>query len=231
MPPISHVLLIDADPGVLAALCETVNMQLGHFTLEICHSGAEALESIHSTPYDTIISEAVLPDLHGLDLLRLVQQTRHDAPVILISGHADRVSMAHALAAGASDFLAKPFERPVFMETIRGTLHVSRLRQLLACHESALTRGQDRYLQSIERVSERTERRRLDVTLCEDSVLQQQADQRFKDFTHTETRHVARLAEFLFRTTEAHRQTSAQLKMVQDTVRRRAWRRVGTMSP
>ena len=54
---LSHVLLVDDDPALLVALSTTLEMHLGHFTLETCQTGARALQCISVMPYDLILTD------------------------------------------------------------------------------------------------------------------------------------------------------------------------------
>lgn len=79
-------------------------------------NGVEALEAINSAPnlVDLVVSDIRMPMMDGLELTRRIKQTKPETPVILCSGLAD----ANWKAAGADDFVAKPYSVSDLLEKI-----------------------------------------------------------------------------------------------------------------
>lgn len=102
------VALIDDDSAVLHSmrlLIESRELPVA------CYESAEAfLEDISDTKPSCVVADVRMPGMSGLELQRVLKQRNHEAPLILISGHAD-VSMAvEALKEGAFDFFEKPYD-------------------------------------------------------------------------------------------------------------------------
>lgn len=127
---LAHLLLVDDDPALLDALSGTLRSRLRHITLDTCDSGTKALDLVRGSGYDTIIVDFNMPNMNGLQLLTAVKELRPETPVLMISAHADHGMMAKALAAGATDFIAKPFDRDEFVRAVRHGLGLSRLQSL-----------------------------------------------------------------------------------------------------
>jgi DNA-binding NtrC family response regulator len=72
------------------------------------------------------LSDTIMPNMNGLEFLTAVKRLQPDTPVLLISAHADDALMARAFEAGASDFIAKPFDRDKFVSAVRYSLELSR---------------------------------------------------------------------------------------------------------
>jgi two-component system, sensor histidine kinase and response regulator len=138
----SHLLLVDDDPALLDALSGTLEARFGHFTLDTCESGAQALELAKQRPYDTIIVDVNMPHMNGLELLAEVKQLQPQTPVLMITAHANGTLMARAFDGGAADFIPKPFDREDLVQAVRRGLHLSRLQsvasKLEARHQSTL---------------------------------------------------------------------------------------------
>jgi len=85
-------------------------IQVGCKTLEV-RSGQEALETLLQKPVDLVLVDETLPDISGLDVLRLVksQPTYAALPVILAISDRDRTEIALGIESGAADVLHKPF--------------------------------------------------------------------------------------------------------------------------
>jgi DNA-binding NtrC family response regulator len=71
--------------------------------------GREALTRIETEAFDVIVTDVVMPDVSGLDLLEHSRRLSPGAAVILISGHATVEAAIQALRKGAGDYLQKPF--------------------------------------------------------------------------------------------------------------------------
>jgi DNA-binding NtrC family response regulator len=71
--------------------------------------GREALTRLEAETFDVIVTDVVMPDVSGLDLLEHSRRLSPGAAVILISGHATVDAAIQALRKGACDYLQKPF--------------------------------------------------------------------------------------------------------------------------
>ena len=71
--------------------------------------GREALTRIEAETFDVIVTDVVMPDVSGLDLLEHSRRLSPGIGVILISGHATVDAAIQALRKGACDYLQKPF--------------------------------------------------------------------------------------------------------------------------
>lgn len=66
-----------------------------------------------------ILCDLMLPDQSGIEVLRIIRSRRPRLPVVMISGYATTENAIRAQEAGASDFLAKPFEEDELLEMVR----------------------------------------------------------------------------------------------------------------
>ena len=122
-PP--HALLVEDEPAELEALARIVGAQ--GFTVATAGTLQEARRLLKAQPPGLILSDLVLPDGSGLDLLDEVRATG-PAEFILITGHASVETAIQALRRGATDYVVKPID-PVHLERIlAGSLRALRLR-------------------------------------------------------------------------------------------------------
>lgn len=106
--PGGRVLLIEDRPE-LAALYETELRAAGH-TVQSHASARPALAALRGAraDFDCMVTDYMLPDLNGLEILRIVQQERPDFPIVFITGHGDMQTTIEAMKHGAFDYLEKP---------------------------------------------------------------------------------------------------------------------------
>lgn len=100
------ILIVDDDPTFCLMLERVLNSE-GALT-ETAHSGNQALEMILRGSYDVVISDVLMPDGSGIDLLLALQSVTSPPPVILVSGYS-AVNLQKAKQLGAIALLSKPF--------------------------------------------------------------------------------------------------------------------------
>ncbi|SKA31243.1 PAS domain S-box-containing protein [Chitinophaga eiseniae] len=122
-----YVLLADDN----ADMREYIRKLLGeHFEVMTVRDGAAALEAIARRPPDLVISDVMMPLVDGFALVKLLKQnpvTMH-LPVLLLSARAGEEATVEGLAAGADDYLAKPFSSRELMSRVDANINTARAR-------------------------------------------------------------------------------------------------------
>ncbi|RPJ85406.1 MAG: sigma-54-dependent Fis family transcriptional regulator [Acidobacteria bacterium] len=103
-----RVLVIDDEP----AMTEWLKILLEHAGYEVRAAliGARGEEIFRSWRPDAVVTDMVLPDVDGIELMHRFKEAQPDADVIVISGHGTISKAVGAIKAGASYFLEKPIE-------------------------------------------------------------------------------------------------------------------------
>jgi DNA-binding response OmpR family regulator len=102
-----RVLIIDNDHD-LADLAKAVLSAEG-FAVDVFNTLEDGRLAIETTDYDTVILDLTLPDGSGLSLLEEQRKRGFDAPVLMLSAHANVEDRIKGLDSGCDDYLAKPF--------------------------------------------------------------------------------------------------------------------------
>jgi CheY-like chemotaxis protein len=104
------------------------------YIVHLAEGGAEALDYMADNPVDLVLLDLMMPDIDGLETLRRLKKDpilKH-VPVLMLSAVDDVDRMAQCVAAGAEDYIGKPFN-PVLLRTRIGTvLEKYRLRRQFA---------------------------------------------------------------------------------------------------
>lgn len=108
-PAGSTALAIDADTSVLC-LVQAVLDSCGVHTA-VAQGAEEALDRLRHEHFDLIVIEPALDGMSGLELCRRVRSDAQlvQTPLLVVSAHASACDIREALAAGADDFVSKPF--------------------------------------------------------------------------------------------------------------------------
>ncbi len=104
-----RILLVDDEPEVREMACSALEMR--GYIVTLCSNGQEALDHYraNSESIDLVVSDVVMPEMNGRELLENLQQVDPDVKVILMSGYCTETTASTLLDEGASAFLSKPF--------------------------------------------------------------------------------------------------------------------------
>ena len=108
-----RVLIVDDEEMVRNLVCSLLS-KYGH-TCEVVKGGLEALEKIKNDSFDAVVIDIVMPDIDGITLTREFVNLYRSFPVMIMTGHADEHSAGSAIAAGAREFIKKPFSIDEFI--------------------------------------------------------------------------------------------------------------------
>jgi diguanylate cyclase (GGDEF)-like protein len=103
-----RILLVDDEKNVR----EVISQILGEQGYEVRESasGSEALELFKTAPFPLVISDLVLDDMSGLDLLPKIKKIRPETEVILLTAYASIETATAALRHGAFDYIIKNYD-------------------------------------------------------------------------------------------------------------------------
>lgn len=113
------VLVIDDEPPIRKLLRMGLSKQ-GYQILE-APNGKTALDLLAKKP-DLVILDLGLPDIQGLDLLRMIRTRMENVPVVVLSSRDDEAGKVAALDLGADDYVTKPFGMDELLARIRAAL-------------------------------------------------------------------------------------------------------------
>jgi diguanylate cyclase (GGDEF)-like protein len=110
------------------------------YEVSLAHEGREAIRRVRSDPPDLVLLDMILPDMDGLEVLRILKarSDEHFVPVILLSVKADLDSRVAGLRIGADDFLAKPFADAEIQARAAAMLRIKSLQDQLRAAKAQL---------------------------------------------------------------------------------------------
>lgn len=115
-----RVYVVDDDPGMLDStvwLLESVGIRALPFT-----SGQAFLDACSPSPNACVLLDVRMPGMGGLHVQEAMRQRGIDLPVIFVSGHADVPIVVRAFRAGAVDFIEKPYNEQLLLDSVQQAL-------------------------------------------------------------------------------------------------------------
>lgn len=79
------------------------------FTVDLVHTGEEALKLAMERQYVALVLDIVMPGRDGLSILRLLREKRDGVPILIVSERKELSERVEGLMLGADDYLTKPF--------------------------------------------------------------------------------------------------------------------------
>ena len=113
------VLVVDDEPPIRKLLRMGLSTQ-GYDILE-APNGKASLELLAQNP-DLVILDLGLPDMQGLELLRMMRARNEAVPIVVLSSRGDEVGKVQALDLGADDYITKPFGMDELLARMRAAL-------------------------------------------------------------------------------------------------------------
>lgn len=120
------VLIADDDRGIRIVLTQALTR--AGCRVHATGSLAQLMRWIEEGAGDLVITDVMMPDGNGLDLIPAIARARPDLPVIVISAQNSIVTAIRATEAAVFDYLPKPFDLPELMARVRAGLERRRQR-------------------------------------------------------------------------------------------------------
>ncbi len=122
MPVVTTVLVVEDDPVILQLL--EVNFEIEGYEVVTAKDGSYGFEQAVLCRPDVIVTDIMMPNRSGLELLDDLKADPATAsiPVVLLSAKAQAADVRYGLAAGAADYVTKPFEPLDLLERVQKLL-------------------------------------------------------------------------------------------------------------
>jgi HD-like signal output (HDOD) protein len=131
-----QVLFVDDDPSVLESLRDALRPWRGDWCARFACGGDSALEALHRTAFDVVVSDMRMPGIDGATLLRRVHELQPHAVRIMLSGSAETDVLERA-AAVAHRFLAKPCDIDELGRVVTHAAALGQVSQAQALHRAS----------------------------------------------------------------------------------------------
>ena len=105
----ARILAVDDEVNIVRLI--KVNLERHGFTVETANNGLEALNKIKESRPDMLVSDVMMPEMDGFELLSSIRRDPllMDLPVIMLTAKAQDANVMEGYTRGADMYLTKPF--------------------------------------------------------------------------------------------------------------------------
>jgi DNA-binding NtrC family response regulator len=123
---IMKILVVDDEAPIREMLKKGLS-QMGGFSIEEAQNGLEAIEKIEKDVFDLVLTDLKMPEMNGMELLKVIKGTRPEMLVIMMTAYGSIDTAVEAMRIGADDYITKPIDLNELL------IHISKVQK-----ESAL---------------------------------------------------------------------------------------------
>lgn len=123
-PKRPRILIMEDEPSLAEGLKMVLSEQ--GYRVSVADTGIRALGSLAGKDYDLMVADLRLPDMDGMEVLRLIRETKPETEVIVMTGYASVVSAVESMKLGALDYLPKPFTEDEFKAVVEKAFEVKK---------------------------------------------------------------------------------------------------------
>jgi DNA-binding response OmpR family regulator len=170
----SRILIVEDERHLADGLC--FNLEAEQHDVDVVENGEDALQRLTAEParYDLVILDVMLPAMDGFHVAAELRKARRFVPVLMLTARGRSEDVLRGFAAGADDYLPKPFELPILLSRVRGLLRRHEWFRQEALAQSPQVPSQfsfrDRSI-DFERLEVRVGDKRMPLTLMEAALL------------------------------------------------------------
>lgn len=104
----TNVLIVDDEERFVSATAKFLAMH--GFAVDTAGNGAQALAKCARGGFDSVVLDIKMPEVNGLDVLRVLRRDHPEIRVLVLSGDADRETIYECMSLGAAEFISKPID-------------------------------------------------------------------------------------------------------------------------
>ena len=123
-PRPARLLLVEDEAHLATGI--RFNLEAEGYEVEVVGDGSAALDQLTDAakpePYDLVILDVMLPGIDGFEVADRMRQAGNYVPILMLTAKSLPEDVVHGLEVGADDYLAKPFDLPIFLARVKGLL-------------------------------------------------------------------------------------------------------------
>jgi DNA-binding response OmpR family regulator len=121
----SHLLVVEDEAHLAQGL--RFNLEAEGHSVDVVGDGESAIERLLKSgeKFDAVVLDVMLPGADGFEVASELRKAKNYVPVLMLTARGRPEDVLQGFAAGADDYLPKPFELPIFLARLQGLLRRS----------------------------------------------------------------------------------------------------------
>jgi PAS domain S-box-containing protein len=119
------ILVVDDEPAILGLVKDI--LRPAGYLVNTAANGKEAMTALQAHPYDLVITDMIMPQMGGMELVQYLRLNHPETLVIVFTGFASYQDAVDAVKLGAFDYLPKPLQPVILRHAIERALEYQRL--------------------------------------------------------------------------------------------------------
>jgi len=165
-----HILLIEDESRLRHNL--QLLLQSEGYQITTASHGAEAIQKVAETPYDLVITDIMMPEMDGFQVMEYLKAHMPETVVVAITGYVSTESAVEALRRGAYDYLSKPFDFDMLKITIERALEKGRLQKTLRHYMNDLEQKVEERTHKLIEANQKLEKSLVDLQAAQEHLIQ-----------------------------------------------------------
>jgi two-component system, OmpR family, alkaline phosphatase synthesis response regulator PhoP len=122
---LSRILIVEDEAHLAEGL--RFNLEAEGHSVQVVEDGETAIERLltKGEKFDAVVLDVMLPGMDGFAVVSALRKARNYVPVLILTARGRPEDVLEGFAAGTDDYLAKPFELPIFLARLQGLLRRS----------------------------------------------------------------------------------------------------------
>ena len=142
----SQVLIVDDEISIRTSL--GIFLKKDGYQVDLACDAVQASAMIDEKEYDVILTDVIMPKMTGIELLNKVRQQSSTIQVIIMTGEPTLETAVHAVQLGANNYLSKPIDKSMLLNTVRQALQIKQLSD----QKKLMEIQQANYLRDLEKM-------------------------------------------------------------------------------
>jgi len=126
-PPKEKLLIIDDEPKLLQSL--KIVFEEEGYNVSLADCGAEGERVFRSDVFDLVLTDMMMPDISGLEVLKNFAQIDAEVPIIMMTAYGTVETAVESMKLGATDYLLKPFSLDEISMKVKRTLESFKIKR------------------------------------------------------------------------------------------------------
>jgi len=145
----ASILVVDDEESIRVSLKSLFEKE--NYKAETANSSSMALEKLDKSNFDLILTDIMMDEQTGIDLLKTVKNNYSSTAVLLMTGYASMETAIEAVRLGALDYLIKPISKETLLFNISRCLEINKAK-------NQINRSSEKYLTTLPQENKLTQK-------------------------------------------------------------------------